>query len=333
MGRGTLLALIAIAALAGRGAADPQTAADPQREAERLAKAGDYVGAAARFRAAYAADPRPELMCNVGVAYFKAKTEMPRAQLFLSRCLERGSALDKKFIDSVRAVLGLVEDQLRAGDFTPVDVNVTPASGTIAISDFAADERFLGSRIVWLPFGKHTLSVSAEGYIPKQTDIATGTHERLQVQITLERAPVAEPAGTSTGTGSGSDSGSGSAVLPPPPPTPRREAVHHETARPSIVPPLVTTGVTIAALVVGGVAYGKARDRATLSQYAVTDDVRNRDGDYIRKWNMVTWATGAVALAGAVTSGLLWARGVRAGSNVEVSPTPGGASLAWGATW
>ncbi|MEO7097427.1 MAG: hypothetical protein ABI175_29470, partial [Polyangiales bacterium] len=76
MGRGAL-AMIAVTAMTLQGAAGAPTGAAEQ-EAERLGKAGDVLGAAAQFRAAFAADPRADLLCNVGVAYFKAKTEMPR---------------------------------------------------------------------------------------------------------------------------------------------------------------------------------------------------------------------------------------------------------------
>src|SRR5215470_17873339 len=98
-------AVIVIATLIAVDArADPRTADQAAAEADARARAKDYLGAAAKFREAYAADPRPDLICNVGVAYHKAQ-ELPRAQLFLSRCLERGSALDSAFIDVVRATL------------------------------------------------------------------------------------------------------------------------------------------------------------------------------------------------------------------------------------
>src|SRR6185436_20471106 len=156
-----LIATILVAAATAR--ADPQVADRAAAEADALARAKDFRGAAAKFREAYAADPRPDFMCNIGVAYHKAQ-ELPRAQLFLSRCLERGSALDGKFIDVVRATLARLEVTLKAGNYTPVDVVVEPRFATVAIDAFAPDETFDGGRTVWLSFGAYQVTARAEGY-------------------------------------------------------------------------------------------------------------------------------------------------------------------------
>ena len=84
-----------------------------EKAAENAAAAGDFVGAANRYKAAYAADAKPELICNAGVAYYKAK-DATRAHLYLSRCQERGSALDADFVSAVRGALAAVEAQVRA---------------------------------------------------------------------------------------------------------------------------------------------------------------------------------------------------------------------------
>jgi len=70
--------LAIIAVLAARATADPATAEQRAAEAKDRATHGDLPGAAAKFREAYAADPRPDLICNVGIAYYKAK-DLPRA--------------------------------------------------------------------------------------------------------------------------------------------------------------------------------------------------------------------------------------------------------------
>src|ERR1700704_4949178 len=121
-------AVIVIAMLIAAGTesrADPATADKAAAEADVRVLAKDFLGAAAKFREAYAADPRPGLICNVGVAYNKAQ-ELPRAQLYLGRCLERGSALPGPFIDGVRATLAKIEAALKVGNYTPIDIVVEP---------------------------------------------------------------------------------------------------------------------------------------------------------------------------------------------------------------
>src|ERR1044071_3461043 len=163
-----LVCTILVAAPSAR--ADTQTANRAAAEADALLRAKDFRGAAAKFREAYAADPRPDFMCNVGVAYHKAQ-ELPRAQLFLSRCLERGSALDGSFIDVVRATMSRLEASLKAGKFTPVDVVVDPRFASVAVDAFAADETFEGGRTVWLGFGTYHVTVRADGYAPKTIEV------------------------------------------------------------------------------------------------------------------------------------------------------------------
>src|SRR6187401_2934009 len=97
--------IAAVCAAHARPAHADAAAADALvRDAEALAAAGDFLGAAAKFREAYTADRRIELMCNVGIAYHKAK-DLSRSQLYLSHCLKRGVALEAQFVAAVRGVL------------------------------------------------------------------------------------------------------------------------------------------------------------------------------------------------------------------------------------
>lgn len=188
------LAVILAAACVTIGAAAPAAADDAgvalelAKQGEAAAAKGDFAGAVARFKDALAHDPRPEYQCNVGVAYYKGG-DLPRAQLFLSLCLTRGSHLDAAFLDGVRAVLVAVEDILRAGEFTPIDIVVTPASAEVTISAFAEDEVVVGSRLLWLPVGAHTLTVRATGYTPATVPVTAAGHDPVRVPVTLELVP------------------------------------------------------------------------------------------------------------------------------------------------
>ena len=74
--RWLLTAVLSVAPV--QALADPAGAERAVAEAEAMAERGDLVGAAVRYRDAFRKHPRPDLMCNVGVAYYKAK-DLPRA--------------------------------------------------------------------------------------------------------------------------------------------------------------------------------------------------------------------------------------------------------------
>jgi hypothetical protein len=291
---------------------------NPLAEAEARAKKNDFVGAAAQFKLAYAKDPRPELICNVGVAYFKAK-ELARAQLFLSRCLERGSALDAKFVDNVRVVLGSVETSLRQGDFTPVDIVITPPGATITLDD---DESFVGSRLVWVPFGMHRFYVHSEGYSGYLIELDAKTRDVVHFKAELQRPAPVE-------------------ATPPPPvkvevptpvPTPARP--HQSTsAHRSLVLPIASSAVAGAAATVVVIAFGRAHDAADRAAFAVSPDVYQHDVDRTNNWNTIMGASAAVALIGAGASGYLWFRATHTSSPVEVEPTSGGVAFRVSARW
>ena len=295
---------------------------NPLAEADARAKKNDFVGAAAQFKLAYARDPRPELICNVGVAYYKAK-ELARAQLFLSRCLERGSALDAKFVDNVRVVLGSVEASLRQGDFTPVDIVVTPPGATVAVDAFGKDEAFVGSRLVWLPFGKHRLDAHSEGYSDHTTELEAKARDVVHLKIELQRSttvetppPKVEPP-----------------IAPPTPastPAPSRPS---KVQRPSLVLPIATSAATVAAATFVVIAFGRAHDAADRAAFAVSPDVYQDDVTRTSNWNTIMGASAAVALIGAGASGYLWFRATHRASPVEVEPTSGGVAFRFSARW
>lgn len=289
---------------------------DPLAEAEARAKQNDFIGAAAQFKLAYARDPRPELICNVGVAYYKAK-ELARAQLFLSRCLERGSALDAKFVDNVRVVLGSVEASLRQGDFTPIDIVVTPPGTTVGLEAYGSDEAFVGSRLVWVPFGKHRLVAHGEGYADHTVEIDAKAREVVHVKIEMQRpVTTAEPPPPKP-----------TVETPPPPPRPTKQAKR------SLVAPIAASAVTVAAATFVVIAFTRAHDAADVAQFAVSPTIYQDDVDRANRWNTLMGAGAAVALIGAGASGYLWFRATHTASPVEVEPTSGGVAFRVSARW
>lgn len=324
-----VLSIVLVLVISALAIAD-STVDDALAQAEALAKRGDYVGAAGQFKLAYARDPRPELICNVGVAYYKAK-QLPRAQLFLNRCLERGTALDAKFVDSVRAVLKSVESALRTGEYTPVDIVVEPAGATVTIAAFGDDEAFIGSRVVWLARGKQALRARAEGYVEQTLDVDPQGREIKPVKITLQRTPVEPPptgsaAGSATGNASdGSAAGSaatGSATVAVPV-EPERIPLRYD--RPSKVPAIVATSVGVAAIVLAVVSYQRAHDRAELAGFALSAEAYEADKSSVSTWNTVMVTGAAIGIASAGIAGFLWSRALRS-PPIEMQAT--GSSIA-----
>ena len=305
-----LIATILVAVATAR--ADPQAADRAAAEADALARAKDFRGAAAKFREAYAADPRPDFMCNVGVAYHKAQ-ELPRAQLFLSRCLERGSALDGKFIDLVRATLAKLEASLKAGSYTPVDVVVEPRFATVSIDAFASDETFDGGRTVWLAFATYHVTARADGYQSRTVEVTAKDRAILPLRIALERGAVVEPprdrdAGVKPAQPGGDTTGrpAGPVDRPAPPPA--------APQRPSMVPAIAASAGVVVLAALALYAHGQAADHADQARFALHQSAYDSEADSVRTWNTVFGVGLVGAGAGALASGYLWFRVLRAPS-------------------
>jgi hypothetical protein len=309
-----------------RGLAGP-TALEAVHEAEAKTAAGDFVGAAAKYREAYAADSKPEYLCDVGVAYNKAKTELPRAHLFLSRCIERSSVLDPKYVASVHAAIAKIEASLRAGNYTPVDISVEQ-NVRVEVSAFAADEAFVGPRAIWLPYGTHRLTFSADGFTTETRDVEATASKRMSVSVTLQRTPIETvpiDAGSETpdaGVAIGS-AGSGSpSVVPPVTP------IEH---RPSKLPAIATSAVSVGLLAVAAVTYRNAHDRADIAGLGLDGDTLQADKDYVSRQNTYMIATASLGLVGAGVSAYLWYRALHSpATHVEVNATGSGASVSVG---
>lgn len=292
-----VVVLAALCAFHADARADAAAADAAAKLAEDLAAAGDFVGAAARYREAYAADPRIELMCNVGIAYHKAK-DLPRAQLYLSHCLKRGTALEAQFVAAVRGVLATVEGALKAGEFTPVDIVVDPEATAVTIGDAS----FIGPHLIWLPFGKHELAFHAEGYIDQTIAIDVTGRDTTPVSVKLEKKPDPKPI-----------------VIEKP--VKVRKRAH------SIYPAIGASAFTAGAIVFAVVSFTKAHRRSEITPFALTDEVYDRDTAYIEKWNNRLAISGIAALLGAGASGWLWYRALTKTTEVEVLPAKTGAQV------
>lgn len=307
----------------GTAAADPDSdgAKAQANAAAQLAAAHDYAGAAVKFRAAHRLDPRPEYLCNVGVAYQRAKM-LPRAQIYLGECLLRGATLDAKFIGIVRQGLGTVEDKLRAGEFTPLDIAVAPPGAVVTISDFDPDEQFVGSRVLWVPHGSHTITVAAEGYATEHRTVEAKGHDRQALRFELHREAHQDESKTPVVTAPATPDGPASPV------SPSANRVHR-----SKLPAVIATTGTVAAGVGAALVYFHAK---TIMNGAGSTTISRSEYDGIvdraHRWQYGSWALAGLTGVAAVASGLLWYR-ASATTIVEVSPAPGGAAVGVWMTW
>lgn len=298
-----------------------QSAEDRVREATDRAKAGDFVGAAAKFREAYALQPKPEYMCNVGVAYHKAADELPRAQRYLSECVQLGkNTLDKAFLAAVSAELDKVEARLAKEKFTPISVQVVPPTTTV--SAFGPDETFVGSRVIWLPWGTHAIKFTAEGYGEKSTEVTAEGHAVIKVVEMLEKKPIDVGSGSDAGSGSATGAGSGSASVEK-----TTTRIVYDKPR-SKIPAIAATAVTVAATVIAAVAIRSADRHADLARRAIEESTFVRDRDIADRQNRLLVVSGGVAVIAAAASGFLWFRAMsKPSARVEIVPADGGASV------
>lgn len=284
--------------------------------AEAHAKAGRFVEAAVAFREAYALVPDVRYLCNVGVAYHRAP-DYARAQIYLTECVVRGSSLDAKFVSTVRRTLDAVEGELRTGDFTPVDISVDPSNAVISFDQFAPGETFVGSRVFWVPFGAHVVTVNAEGYTAQTRSIDAQSHTHRVLRVELPRASV-------------------EGVTPPvepvkPPTEPTTPSVGSRAERPSATPAIIATAATGALTVGAVVTYLTARSLAKKVDPNSSQTDYDAQTGRARSRQHLSWGLGAAAGVGAIVSGYLWYR--RSTTTIEVTPAGGGATVSVGGTW
>ena len=283
--------------------ADPKTADRLADDAAALAKLGEFDRAAAKFREAYRADPRPDLMCNVGVVYYRAR-DLPRAQRYLEQCVQLGASIDKAYLATVVQALASVDAALRAGDFTPVSFLIEPNQASLtAIGGAPFDEPILGSRVVWFPYGAYTIVVHAEGFVDRSIAIEARTREPMTRPVTLVRAP--------------------DIVVQRQPP-PHRDAPPPLPPSPSYTKPIIATAVAGVTAAASLVSYGLARRRASDANRA-SDAMLEPDYDDARRaahaWQVVSIATLAVAAISGAAATYLWVDATR---HVDIEPTAGG---------
>lgn len=302
-------------ALAGRALADPAAATKLADDGAALAKAGKFTDAADKYRAAWNEDRlKPDYLCNAAITTYKAK-DLVRAHLLLGQCLEQNSTIEPTQADRVRAALAATEKVLRASGHAPVRITSTPAA-SISILELGNDEAFVGSRVVWLPFGTYHVRAHAEGYIDQANTVEPKSQEPLTVAIVLEhvKLQVQEP---------------GKPPVEKPFPVTGAPAPAPHARKPSLVPPIVTSVITLAAVGFAVYARSKASDEAMRAQTALDLAVFDADKSSADHWNYAFVAGTGVAVVGAAASVYLWRRAFASDSPLEVQASATSVSVGY----
>lgn len=314
--------LVAIAASPAYG--------DSAADAQAFAARGDYLAAALKYREAYREQPRADLMCNVGVAYYKAK-DLPRAHRYLDQCLGIGASLDPAFITNVRKVLTAVEQKLAGDKFKPLNLVVQPDTATIMVSGAVHDEPFVGSRRIWVPFGTYRVTVHADGHTDQVLEIVADTTQPLEQSIKL--APIAKVEPVPTDTKQRPEDKPDTTVTAPPVAITREAPPSYQ--RPSLLAPIVASAATgtLAGLAVG--FYFSARSEAVEAGAAQDMETYEGRADAAHNRQYISWALGGVAVGGAVVAGVLWYRRYKSPSRVDVgaSASANGAAISFSGRW
>lgn len=310
--------LVLVLCMVGSARADQDRAKARSAEGEALAARGDFAGAAAAWRAAYREEPRPEYVCNVGVAYHKLQ-DLPRAHRYLGQCVTMGASLDPVYRANLRKVVEAIDAKLVAGDFTPVDLVVEPGHATVTIDGGRPyDEAIVGAARLWFPYGAYTLRAQASGHAPKLTQITADRDAVLALRITL--APLPPPAKKRP------------AVPTPPPPVELRDAAPPppRAAPPSKLPAIAVTAATGATAIAAALVYLKARAYTNDAEAATTPAQFADLHDQAHAFQKTSWVLAGVAGVGAGVSAWLWHRALATPATLEVTPTADGARVSVG---
>lgn len=323
-------ALVLWASVARADPASDKRAADALVEqGKQLGLAGKLDEAVARFKAAEARFPRPEHDCNIGYAY-KMQRRPARAFFFLERCRSRISKPETQAW--AQRQLGAVLRVLRASSHAPVELLAEPAGARVVVSAFAPDEIVVPPRMIWLPFGRHTLTTTLDGHEQDVRVIEVSSKAPQRHRILLAPSPPLAPAESAP-------------VLPPAPPpvaavpAPPKPAVVRPIDPPPArrqapaepqrgVWPWVALGVGAASVTTGVVFHVLARQSMERARGLPEGGAYRAEVSALERDIALTYVGYGVGAAAIGAGSYLLLRPEREGMIVSAAPVPGGAVVA-----
>ena len=189
-----------------------------------------------------------------------------------------------------------------------------PSATSIAILELGNDEAFVGSRVVWLPFGTYHVRAHSEGYVDETHTISPKAPDPMTVTITLDRVKGETAPITST--------------IPGPKPRVAGGPEIERASRPGVALPIATTTVTAAAVVLAVVSRARAGSKADRAVTSLDPATFQDDKNAAATWNTTFVVGTSMAVVGVVASVLLWHRALAA-PELEVQATTTSFSLGY----
>jgi hypothetical protein len=254
-----------------------------------LFKDGDYQAALIEFRRAYELAPNYNVLYNIGQVYFQLQ-DYPNALSALQRYIAEGG---KNIPSSRHADVDKDIEKLlaRVANFTIV---TTVADADVTIDDVSVGKSPLAKPIM-VSAGKHKITISKAGFTAttKVIEIASSETQNVPIDpVKIEVAPPPTPVAPPPETGPANTTPTEAPPPPPPPPPARSVPV------PGIV---VTSGLTVGAVVMGILALGASSNLSTLrASPTATRDSLDSAHDKTVAYALVTdiLAGGAIISAG-----------------------------------
>jgi tetratricopeptide (TPR) repeat protein len=176
-----LVLVVAVLGGAASGAA-AQNARELFDQGVQALNAGKHAEAVQAFDASYRKEPTPVALYNLGLAYKSWGRPDKALEAFEGYVKFANPKRDKATIDAVRGEI----DRLKAG-YGRFALKLTPAEAVIDIDGVRATP---ANKELWVPIGKHKISVSAPNFesYEQTLDVAAGRFD-LEVQLREPSGP------------------------------------------------------------------------------------------------------------------------------------------------
>jgi hypothetical protein len=191
-----VVAVCALAVLAGTAQAGPEEAARLRAEGEAFARQRRYEDAVRSFKQADAEEPRGDHDCFIALAYRRLE-RWAQSEMFLTRCRSRLKPGETEPTWTATLAAEIAAGLTRTGHARVV-IGIEPAAAAalaqIAVSAFAPDER-VAAGAIYLPAGKHLLEVKAEGYqdASQTVEVESGRETAVVIKLSPPEPVVAPP--------------------------------------------------------------------------------------------------------------------------------------------
>ena len=357
------------AAAKGDGKGDATAEREPDETAaefDRLGKAAykqqKWDDAIAAFEGAYAADPLPRFLYNLGRCHEK-KGDLARASHYFERYLtEAPDAKDHRKVEALAKML-----RIRLAKSSSKLVVTTDAPKAL-VQVFVGGEPLQGASpfSYWVPFGKYRVVVEKDGFETWKGTVVVTPNETAQLAVKLsavegeepaEAAPALEataPAGEVAGPAEpvASEVAPSEPEVAAGPPAPELQPADAPEPAPAVLEDAPEGGAPAwlapaalglgGSLLAGGAVFGWLSSDAEAERDAALEDSWERGiaystfrehDDAARSRALVAnvlYGLGAVA---AISGAVMWwttdGEPTESAGGLKVAPTPGGATLVW----